>query len=134
MGKKRQDQDPPLAVEKWGWKYHHLGIPTTKSLSDERYIPHLKMYVAGFESNPFGIEWIRFEEDASVSELVRTLPHIAFEVEDLDKALRERSFEIISPPQVPSQGVRAAMIKYNEALVELIEFNKKGNKNSWLTI
>jgi len=134
MGKKRKDQDPPLAIEKWGWKYHHMGIPTTTPVSNERYIPHLKMYEAGFESSPFGIEWMRFEEDASVSELVRTLPHIAFEVEDLDKALQDGSFEILSPPKVPSQGVRVAMIKHNGAPVELIEFNRKGNKNSWLTI
>lgn len=134
MGKIRKDQDPPLAVNKWGWKYHHLGIPTTTPVSGERYIPHLKMYVAGFETSPFGIEWMRFEEDASVSELVKTLPHIAFQVEDLDKALQEGSFEILSAPQVPSKGVRVAMINHNGAPVELIEFNRKGNKNSWLTI
>lgn len=127
MKKKRQDQDPPLAIEKWGWKYHHLGIPTTELKPGERYIPHLKMYVAGFSSSPFGIEWMRFEEDSPISELVRTIPHIAFEVENVQKALEQGSFEILAEPNSPSEGVKVAMIQHNGAPVELIQFdNKKG--------
>lgn len=126
MIKKRKEQDPPFAVEKWGWKYHHLGVPTTKSFPGERYIPHLKIYVSGFETSPFGIEWMRFEDNSPVSELVRTVPHIAFEVEDLDKTLQTISFNILSEPQSPSKGVRAAMIEHNGAPVELIEFEKRG--------
>ena len=26
MKKIRQDHEPPQSIEKWGWKYHHLGI------------------------------------------------------------------------------------------------------------
>jgi len=122
MTKKRQVQKSPLAVEKWGWKYHHLGIPTSQPKSGERYIPHLKIYVAGFETSPYGIEWMRFEKDSPVSELVRTMPHIAFEVEDLDETLEQGSFKILSDPQSPSEGVRAAMIEHNGAPVELLEF------------
>ncbi len=124
----RQDHEPPLAVEKWGWKYHHLGIPTTTSIPGEHYIPHLKIYVAGFDTSPFGIEWMRFEDDSPVSELVKTVPHLAFEVEDLDGTLEKGSFEILSKPQSPSEGVRAAMIKHNGAPVELIEFKKCGEE------
>ena len=118
----RKDHDPPLAIEQWGWRYHHLGIPTNNPIAGEIYYPHLKMYVAGFETSPFGIEWMRFDEDCQISELVKTVPHIAFEVEDLQKALAECNFEILSEPSCPSEGVRAAMIVHNGAPVELIEF------------
>ncbi len=128
MIKKRKEQDSPLAVEKWGWKYHHLGIPTTKSFPGERYIPHLKIYVTGFETSPFGIEWMRFEDDSPVCGLVRTVPHVAFDVDDLDKTLESKSFKILSEPQSPSKGVRAAMIEHNGAPVELIEFEKTWKK------
>jgi hypothetical protein len=127
MKKKRKDQDPPLAIEEWGWKYHHLGIPTTESLPGERYIPHLRIYVTGFNTSPFGIEWMRFEEDSPISELVRTIPHIAFEVENLQKALKQGSFEILAEPNSPSEGVKVAMIRHNGAPVELIEFEEKRN-------
>ncbi|MFO7888823.1 MAG: hypothetical protein R6V04_00630 [bacterium] len=128
MKKTRQDQDPPLATEKWGWRYHHLGIPTNQSIRGERYIPHLKIYVTGFETSPFGIEWMRFEKDSPVPELIRSVPHLAFEVNDMDKILDEGSFEILSEIQSPSKGVRVAMIKHNGAPVELIQFDNKKKK------
>ncbi len=120
----RQDHELPESVEKWGWKYHHLGIPTNIKMSNEKYLPHLKFYVSGFSTSPFGIEWMRFEDDCPISELIKTVPHIAFEVDDLDNALNENDFEIISEPGIPSDGVKAAMIKHNGALIELIEFEK----------
>ena len=123
MNKERPDHELPECIKKWGWKYHHIGIPTKKAMPGERYIPHLKLYVSGFSTSPFGIEWMRFDDDCPISELIKTLPHIAFEVDDIDKALKEHDFEVISEPGVPSEGVRAAMIKHNGAPIELIEFN-----------
>lgn len=122
--KVRQDHEQPESVEMWGWKYHHVGIPTNSKMPNETYIPHLKFYVSGFSTSPFGVEWMRFEDDCPVSELIKTVPHIAFEVDDLDKALKEHDFEIISEPCIPSDGVRTAMIKHNGAPIELIEFEK----------
>jgi hypothetical protein len=119
----RRDNDPPFVVDKLNWKYHHIGIPTDASLPGEKYLPHLKFFVSGFDTSPFGIEWMRFEDDCPLSELVKTVPHIAFEVEDLDRELDENDFEIISAPGVLSGGVRVAMIKHNGAPVELIEFS-----------
>jgi hypothetical protein len=118
----RQDHEQPESVEKWGWKYHHLGIPTRMKMPGERYLPHLKFYVSGFDTSPFGIEWMRFEDDCPLSELIKTIPHVAFEVDDLDRALKEYDFEVISEPAAPSEGVRAAMVLHNGAPVELIEF------------
>ncbi len=30
MDKLRCEYEPPRAVEKWGWKFHHIGIPTSE--------------------------------------------------------------------------------------------------------
>ncbi len=118
----RQDHEPPPAIARDGWRFHHLGIPTDTPKPGERYIKHLKIHVAGFETSPFGIEWMRFDPDCPVSELVRTVPHVAFEVDDIDEALKGK--EILSPPSAPSDGVRAAMIVDNGAPVELIQFHR----------
>ncbi|HDR89369.1 MAG TPA: hypothetical protein ENN63_07055 [Bacteroidetes bacterium] len=112
-------------MEKWGWKYHHLGIPTDKVLPDEKYIPRFRFYVSGFETSPFGIEWMRFEKDSPIHHLVQTVPHVAFEVDDLDFELASRNLKIITEPNPPSEGVRVAMIEHNGVPVELIEFKKK---------
>ena len=63
---------------------------------------------------------MRFEPDSKVSELIRTVPHIAFEVDDLDAALAGK--QLCSPPSSPAEGIRVAMIIDNGAPIELIEF------------
>lgn len=120
---KRQDHEPPAAIEAWGWRYHHLGVPTAVARPGERYLERFKMFVTGFESSPYGIEWMRFEEDSPVSELVRTVPHLAFEVDDLEAALAGK--QVLTPPASPSDGVTVAMIIHDGAPVELLQFERK---------
>ena len=127
MTEYRQDDELPMVVAKLGWRYHHLGVPTTTPRHDEEYIAQYKMYVSGFSSSPYGIEWMRFEPDCPLPEIIKTLPHVAFEVDDLDAALRGK--EVVFPPGSPSSGVRAAMIVHNGALVELIAFDRTVSGN-----
>ncbi len=117
----RQDHEAPPAIAVEGWRYHHLGIPTQTPRPGERYLPHLKMYVSGFESSPYGIQWMRFDADAPHPEIVMTMPHIAFEVDDLAAALVGK--EILTPPNRPGEGITVAMILDNGAPVELIAFS-----------
>jgi hypothetical protein len=119
---KRKEHELPLATEKWGWKYHHTGIPVKEPIPGERYIPHLKFYVKGFDTSPFGIELMRFEDDCPLDELIKTKPHIAFVVPDLMEAIKE--FELIGKPNCPMDGVKVAMIKHNGVPVELMEFKR----------
>jgi hypothetical protein len=120
MSQKRQDHEPPAAVARFGWRYHHMGIPTEVPRPDEHHIEHLKIYVSGFATSPYGIEWMRFERGCRVSQLVRTVPHIAFEVDDLDAALEGKT--LLGEVSSPSKGVRVAMIVDDGAPVELLEF------------
>jgi hypothetical protein len=80
------------------------------------------MYVSGFESSPYGIEWMRFEKDSPISEIIRRVPHLAFEVDDLDSALEGR--EILTKATSTSDKIRVAMIIHNGAPIELLEFRK----------
>lgn len=125
MQRTRLDHELPEATEQWGWKYHHIGIPTHRQMPGERYLPQFKFYISGFGTSPFGVEWMRFEDDSPVHTLIQTFPHIAFEVDDLDFELQNRGFKVIAEPNPPSQGVRAAMIEHNGAPIELIEFATK---------
>ena len=120
----RQDYELPSCIENWGWKYHHLGIPTEKKMPNERYLPQFKFYVSGFPTSPFGIEWMRFEPDSPFDKLIQTVPHIAFEVEDLDNELANRDLKVIVGPNPPADGVRVVMIGHNGVPIELIEIEK----------
>ncbi|MCG6947358.1 MAG: hypothetical protein LJE93_00370 [Acidobacteria bacterium] len=119
---RRKEHEPPAAIAEWGWRYHHMGIPTTERRAGEVFLEELRMYVSGFDTSPFGVEWMRFEPGSPVSEIVRTVPHIAFEVDDLGRALEGK--ELIGVPSSPMAGVRVAMILHNGMPVELMEFER----------
>ena len=119
---RRKEHEPPAAIAEWGWRYHHMGIPTTERRAGEVFLEELRMYVSGFDTSPFGVEWMRFEPGSPVSEIVRTVPHIAFEVDNLDRALEGK--ELIGEPSSPLEGLRVAMILHNGMPVELMEFER----------
>jgi len=67
---------------------------------------------------------MRFEDSSPLHPLIKSLPHVAFEVDDLDAALVGE--HVIFPPGSPSDGVRAAMIVVDGVPVALISFSKRG--------
>ena len=119
---RRKGHEPPMATSVCGWRYHHVGIPTEVRRPNEIYLERFKMYVSGFESSPCGIEWMRFEPDSPVHALVKSVPHIAFEVDDLQSAMAGK--QILTEPNSPSEGIMVAMILDNGAPVELLEFRR----------
>ncbi len=119
---KRRDDQPPIASRSWGWRYHHTGIPTRESREGEFYLPRFKMYVSGFPESPYGIEFMRFEADSPLPELIRKMPHVAFEVDDIEAALEGK--DVLFPVTSPSTGVRSAMIVDRGCPIELIEFSR----------
>ena len=101
-------------------KYHHLGIPTKIPQPEETYLEELKLFCTDHESNPFGIQWMRYEQDCPLPELVKKMPHVAFEVQDMESALKGR--EILIKPNIPSDGVLVAFVISNGAPVELLQY------------
>jgi len=120
----RAEHELPEVTAEWGWKYHHLGIPTKQKMPGEKYLPQFKFYHSGFPSSPFGVEWMRFEKDSQIHSLIQNVPHLAFEVDDLEFEINERDLTLLSQPNEPMEGVRVAMIEHNGAPIELLEFEK----------
>jgi len=102
--------------------FHHIGIPVTTRFEGEIDLPHLKMTVSDHERNPYGIQWQRFWDDAPYPELVKTVPHVAFVVDDLEAALKDKN--VIIEPNSPSDGWVVAFIEVDNAPVELMEYTK----------
>lgn len=121
----RLDHEPPPVVSQLGWRYHHIGIPTEIPRPNETHLEAFGLHVSGFPTSPSGVEWMRFSQDSPLHPAIRNLPHVAFEVDDLERALEGQ--EVIYPPGAPSEGVRAAMILVDGAPVELIWFRTRGN-------
>lgn len=103
-------------------KYHHIGIPTDKDLPDKDYIPELKFYASGYLESHYGIEWMKFDADCSLPEIIKTVPHIAFVVDNLAEELIGK--EVLIEPTSPSDGVIVAFIIDKGAPIELMQFEK----------
>jgi len=103
-------------------KYHHLGMPTTEPIEGEEYMADYKVYHFGYGSNPFGIEWMRYEGGCNLPEIVKTKPHIAFEVDNVYAAIKGK--KVIIKPNSPSEGCMVAFIEECGMPIELIQFKK----------
>jgi hypothetical protein len=108
-------------------KYNHVGIPTSGSFAGEIPLPHLKVTVSDHKSNPFGIQWQRYWEGAPYPDLVKTVAHVAFEVDDLEAAIKGQ--KVIIEPNSPSRGVVVAFIEVNGAPVELLQVDRTIRKD-----
>ena len=101
------------------YEYHHMGTPTTEKRDGERYVPKFKMYSSGYEGSEFRIQWHRFEPDCELPPLVQTVAHVAFKVDDLDKAIEGK--KLIMEPYYPLEGFRVAIIEDGGAPIEFIQ-------------
>lgn len=102
-------------------QFNHIGIPTTARFDGEIPLPHLQVTVSDHQDNPFGIQWQRYWEGAPYPELVKSVPHVAFEVDDLEEALHGQ--HILIESNSPSAGVRVAFIQVRGAPVELMQID-----------
>jgi hypothetical protein len=103
-------------------RYHHIGIPTDKPLPKEDYNPEYKMTASGYFQSQYGIEWMSFDPDCPLPELIKTVPHVGFAVDDLDAALVGKN--LIIEPTSPIEGMTIAFIVENGAPVEFLQFDR----------
>lgn len=108
-------------------KFSHIGIPTTERFEGEIDLPHLKVTVSDHANNPFGIQWQRYWDDAPYPDLVKSVAHVAFEVDDLQEVLEGQ--KVIIAPNSPSSGVIVAFIEVNGAPVELLQIDRTRRKD-----
>jgi len=80
------------------------------------------MTVSDHENNPFGVQWQRYWAGAPYPDLVKTIPHVAFEVDDLNAALEGQ--KVIIKPNSPSEGLTVAFIEVNGAPIELMQYRR----------
>ncbi len=64
---------------------------------------------------------MRYEDDCPLPVLVKTVPHIAFEVDDVLASIKGRN--VIIEPNSPSKGITVAFIEENGAPIEPIQIN-----------
>jgi hypothetical protein len=102
-------------------KYNHYGIPTTEVKENESYVEigSFKFYSTPFEANEYHIQWQRYPKGHGLPEILTKVPHIAFQVDDLDKEIEGK--KVILGPYFPLEGYRVAIIEEQGVPIEFIE-------------
>ena len=98
-------------------KYTHTGVPTTQERKWDGYVDALGVHYTDPKNDPYGIEWLKFDADSPTHPLVKTLPHVAFQVDDLEAALKGK--KVLLAPMSPLPGLLLAYIDHEGAIVEL---------------
>lgn len=99
-------------------RYHHMGIPTDEVRPNEKFSEAFGMYTSDVEGD-FRIQYHRFADDSPLHPLIKSLPHVAIQVDNLEKAVE--GYEILLGPYEPIPNYRVAIINNGGVPVELVE-------------
>lgn len=99
--------------------FSHVGIPTTVAREGEIHLEGGGVYITDFNTHPYSIEWLRFEDSSPLPDVLKTVAHVAFEVQDLDAALEGK--DVLIEPFEPMEGLRVAFILDDGAPVEFMQ-------------
>lgn len=100
-------------------RYHHLGLVANKPMEGEHYIEDWKISLTSYDESEFHLQWCRYHEGCPLPELVKTVPHVAFIVDNIEKALEGK--KVIYGPFFPLKNWCVAFIEECGAPVELIQ-------------
>ena len=101
-------------------KFNHIGIPTTVVHFGEVFNPDIGLYVTDFSQSEHRIEWLRFREDSPMPEALKTTAHVAYEVDDLEEAIKGK--QVLLEPFCPNESLKVAFVMEDEAPVELMQY------------
>lgn len=100
------------------YQFHHLGIPLQDGKAEGIFSEKAGMYTT---DNPgkFRVQWHRFTPGSPLHPLLKTVPHVAFRVDNLYLAIEGE--EVILGPYEPIDDYVVAVINDNGAPIELIQ-------------
>ncbi len=103
-------------------KINHYGIPTLESQEGEFFADGMKVHLTDYSKSPNRIEFLRFEKDSWLPEIIQKVPHIAYEVPDMEEALKGAN--VIVEPCQGGENLTIAFIVEEGIPIELMYFDK----------
>ncbi len=103
------------------FRYHHFGIPTNLKRKDAFYVEDYKLYANNHQANTFGIQWMKYNKDCKLPFVIQNIAHVAFQVNDLKLALKNK--KVIIEPHCPSKGILVAFIEENGAPIKFSQID-----------
>jgi hypothetical protein len=103
--------------------FNHVGIPTSTPKEGEFYVEGMKLFLTDFKNSPNKIEFLRFEADSQMPEILKTHGQIAYEVPSLETAMEGK--KVVMEPFQGGEGLMCAFIEEEGIAIELMCFEKK---------
>jgi hypothetical protein len=101
--------------------FDHVGLITEEKKAGERWVEATRVWVTSPREHPFHVEWVRFEPDSPVTGPLRTEPHVAYRVPDVDAAVR--GHEVLAEPFDVGNGfLTVAFVQIDGAVVEFMQY------------
>ena len=97
----------------------HIGIPKNAKPENGIYLADAKLYLTDPADSKNNIEFLYFEKECEMPEIVKNSTHIAYMVDDIDAELK--GAEILIPPFLPLPTVKAAFILEDGIPIELMQ-------------
>jgi hypothetical protein len=104
--------------------FDHVGLTTREPQPNEDWIEQSRCWVTNPRNHPEHIEFLRYEPDSTVPDLVMNNPHVAFRVAEIAPHIKGQ--EIIIPPFVVADFVEAVFIWKHDAVFEYMRYLKEG--------
>lgn len=98
---------------------HHIGIPTSVKQMNENYSEDMRVFITDPSDSVNKIEFLRFEKESTLHELIQTTTHIAYQVDDIVKEAEGK--KMILPITKVSDSMTIAFIEEEGIAIELIE-------------
>ena len=102
-------------------KFNHVGLPTEEKQPGELFVPETRVWVTRPNDHPQRIEYLRFEPDSPVTGPLRESPHIAFQVDDLEREIEGE--EVLLAPFEAVPGLYVTFIMKDGAVWEFMRFD-----------
>lgn len=96
----------------------HIGIPTSEPRVGEVYNPGMKVYLTDYSMSPNRIEWLRFDSDSWMPELIQKYAHLAYMVTDPKAEMEGKT--ILLPPTELGSGKWIAFVEEEGVAVEIM--------------
>jgi hypothetical protein len=99
-------------------EFDHVGIPVSERRDGMRYLETTRCWLTSPADHPFRVEWLWFEDGSAAPELIRTVSHVAFRVDDLERAME--GHRVIAEPFDVWGEVIVSFVEVDGAPVEFV--------------
>ena len=112
-------------------RFDHIGVVTNERQEGESWVDATRVWVTSPRAHPYNVEFLRFEPDSPVSGPLRTEPHVAYRVDDIEASLRGHKVLLEPFPPAPDPGfLTVAFVQVGSAVVEFMQYGDP-NERGW---